>query len=87
MTTGDYDNDGFDEVFVALNSIYESSSKSTKIVKGDGDTDIDNQGEFYSSDWWLTKSISSGDYDGDGTDEIYVAFMTPITQVIINPNP
>ncbi len=77
MTSGDFDNDDFAEVFVALNSIYDNNSKSTKIVKGDGVTDIDNQGEFYSSDWWITKSISSGDYDGDGSDEIYVAFNDP----------
>ncbi|GAA5040897.1 hypothetical protein GCM10011506_42160 [Marivirga lumbricoides] len=75
LTAGNYDGDpnNRDEVFVAFNA---PDNSQTQIFSGDGINSITNlgNGSFYSDDWWVTASLTSGDYNGDGSDEVFVAF-------------
>lgn len=77
ITSGDYDNDGTIEVFTAFNAPDNSGSDNTQIWKGDGINSLTNLGKKYWHSWWKTKSMASGDFDGNETDEIFVAFNAP----------
>lgn len=79
LTSGDYNGDGSDDIFVAFNAPDNSGSSTTQIFKGDGINSVINLTSFYSDNWWRTGSLTSGDYNGDGNDEIVVAYNAPNT--------
>lgn len=76
ITSGDYDGNGTTEVITAFYSPNSSNDK-TQIFKGDGETSLLNLSKMYSHTWWHAEDITSGDYDGNGKDEVYVAFNAP----------
>lgn len=77
LTSGDYNGDGKDEVFVAFNTPDGTGSNKTQVFKGDGVNSVTNLNSFYSHSWWRTGAITSGDFDADGKDEVVLALNAP----------
>ncbi len=83
MTSGDYFQDGVDELVVA----FESTSGVTKICRGDATIfngfDPTQSGcglatLLYSSSTWKVRALSSGDLDEDGVPDVAVAFQNGV---------
>lgn len=79
MTSGDYNNNGADDIFVGFNAQAGTSGYKTEVWKGNGATSATNDGKKYYSHHWIVRSLTSGDYDNNGSDEIYVGFNTVST--------
>lgn len=81
ITSGDYDNNGSVEIFTAYNAPDNTGSDNTQIFKGTGEgtNPLGNLGQQFNHTWWRTAALTSGDYDGNGFEETYVAFNAPDT--------
>ena len=83
ITSGDYDNNGTIEIFTAFNAPDDTGDDNTQIFKGTGFgakplSNLNNNGDHvYNHPWWLTKSMVTGDFDADGSDELYIAYNAP----------
>ena len=77
MASGDFDGNETDEIFVAFNAPDNSGNDNTQIWKGDGVNSVTNIGKKYWHPWWKTEALTAGDFDDNGTDEIFVAFNAP----------
>jgi len=75
LEMNDIDDNGTPELITAFNSLTNNEDQ-TQIHKSDGINDA-TQKLLYRNHWWNTASITSGDYDGNGTIEIYTAFNAP----------
>lgn len=71
MISGDFNGDNQEELITAFNAIDDSE---TQIQLGDGFSSIGNHGLLYTSAFFRTSSLTSGDFDSDGSDEIITAF-------------
>lgn len=79
MVTGDFDGNGFDEIYIAYNAPDSSGTDNTQIFKGTGTgaTPLGNFGKAYHHNWWHTATMTSGDFNGNGLDEIVIAYNAP----------
>lgn len=74
MVSGDFDGMGPDEV---ITSFLERSTGQNYLRRGDGLASLDNFGTIYSNTAWRVTSMTSGDFNGDGRDQLVSALHTP----------
>ncbi|HAA15113.1 MAG TPA: hypothetical protein DCE41_26830 [Cytophagales bacterium] len=87
LTSGDYDGNGTQEAFVAFNAPNNSGAHYTQVWKGNGYTSLGNYGQVYTDPDWTVGEMTSGDYDGNGEDELFVAFNQPdVTSSLVDDN-
>lgn len=82
LTSGDYDGNGKDDILVGFNALPSSTGFDAEVWRGNGVTSATNYGKIYYNNWWHVGALTSGDYDNDGKDEVFVGFNR-ITQLPI----
>lgn len=73
MVSGDFDGSGPDEV---ITSFLLPGTGQNDLRRGDGLNSLSNFGTIYSNTAWRVTSMSSGDFNGDGQDELVSALHT-----------
>lgn len=79
MTSGDYNNDGSDDVLFALNAPGPSLDLTSIVFKHTGDVSNSNLEILYLTDEWKTADLTTGDFNGNGSDEVFLALDQPTT--------
>jgi hypothetical protein len=69
ITTGDFDGDGDDEIVTAI----QNGNECKIFVSDDGKAGSIKQYQIYFSDEFIVTALTSGDFNGDGRDELVTA--------------
>jgi hypothetical protein len=73
MASGDFDGSGPDEVITSFVTV---SNGLNTVQRGDGLNSLTNFGTIYSDSSWRATAMTSGDFNGDGHDELVSALHT-----------
>lgn len=73
MGSGDFNGDGKAEVITS----FMSPGGENRLYRGDGSTTITGFGRIYTSTYWRVTSLTAGDFDTNGKDELVSAFHSP----------
>ncbi|GGD25420.1 hypothetical protein GCM10011368_29350 [Hyunsoonleella pacifica] len=81
ITSGDFDGDGYDELYIAYNAPDTTGNDNTQIFKGTGTgahpLGYGESDKKFNHAWWQTAAMTTGDFNGNGSDDIVIAYNAP----------